>query len=263
MRLATWNVNSLGARLPLVLEWMEVNEPDVLCLQETKLADDAFPSAAFKSRGYESAHHGDGRWNGVAVVSRVGLDSPAPGLDSPVDAHGCRMVSATCAGIRVHSAYVPNGRSLDSEQYAVKLAWLQRLRSYLVERCDPSAPVAVCGDFNVAPFDSDVYDPKAFVGMTHVSEPERQALQSVLDWGLEDVFHRFHPEGGTFSWWDYRAGNFHKGLGMRIDLVLLSRLLAERATAVEIDREARKKSPAGNKPSDHTVVVADLRWPAT
>jgi exodeoxyribonuclease-3 len=258
MRLATWNVNSLGARLPFVLEWLAANEPDIVCLQETKLADEAFPAGAFADLGYESAHHGDGRWNGVAVVSRVGLERPACGLDAAEDVHGCRLLAATCAGIRVHSVYVPNGRSLDSEQYGYKLAWLSRLREYLAARCDPADAVAVCGDFNVAPDDADVWDPAAFVGMTHVSPPERDALRAILDWGLEDVFRRFHPEGGVFSWWDYRGGAFHKGMGMRIDLVLLSRPLAERCRSAEIDRDARKKSPAGNKPSDHTVVVVEL-----
>jgi exodeoxyribonuclease III len=260
VRLATWNVNSLGARLPLVLEWVAANEPDILCMQETKLADEAFPRSAFADLGYESAHHGDGRWNGVGVLSRVGLEDPVCGLGSEEDVHGCRLLAATCGGIRVHSVYVPNGRSLDSEHYRFKLAWLARLRSYLDEHADPAAPVAVCGDFNIAPDDSDVWDASQFVGMTHVSTPERDALGRILDWGLEDVFHRFHPEGGVFSWWDYRAGNFHKGYGMRIDLVLLSATLARRCRSVEIDREARKKSPAGNKPSDHTVVTVELDW---
>lgn len=258
MRLATWNVNSLGARLPLVLEWMEANGPDVLCMQETKLADEAFPEKAFAELGYESVHHGDGRWNGVALASRVGLEAPMLGLGSDEDRHGCRMIAATCGGVRVHSVYVPNGRSLDSEHYQYKLAWLERLRSYLAERCNPGADVAVCGDFNIAPDDADVWDASQLVGATHVSAPEREALAGILDWGLVDVFRRLHPDGGVFSWWDYRAGNFHKGIGMRIDLVLLTASLAERCVAAEIDRTARKKSPAGNKPSDHTVVVVDL-----
>ncbi|MGH8987392.1 MAG: exodeoxyribonuclease III [Acidimicrobiales bacterium] len=258
MKLATWNVNSLSVRLPLVLEWAEANAPDILCMQETKLADDAFPSTAFADLGYESAHHGDGRWNGVAIASRVGLVATRCGLGSEEDAYGCRMLAATCGGIRVHSVYVPNGRSLDSEHYRLKLEWLARLRAYLFEHADPDAQVAVCGDFNIAPDDADLWDPAAFVGATHVSEPERLALAAILDWGLEDTFHRFHPQGGTFSWWDYRAGNFHKGMGMRIDLVLLSKRLASRAISAEIDRNARKKSPKGNKPSDHTVVVVEL-----
>lgn len=258
MRLVTWNVNSLGARLPYVLEWIEAHEPDVVCLQETKLADEAFPHAAFGALGYESAHFGDGRWNGVALVSRVGIEDPTRGLGSDEDRHGCRLVAATCGGVRVHSAYVPNGRSLDSEHYGYKLAWLARLREYLGERCDPGEPVAVCGDFNVAPGDVDVWDPAHFAGMTHVSEPERRALADVLAWGLEDVFSRLHPEGGLFSWWDYRGGSFHKNEGMRIDLVLLTRPLASRVGRAEVDRDSRKKSPSGHKPSDHAAVVVDL-----
>ena len=258
MRLVTWNVNSLGARLEMVLCWIEANEPDILCLQETKMADDAFPAQAFADLGYQSVHHGDGRWNGVAVVSRVGLDAPARGFGSAEDAQGCRIVAATCGGVRVHSVYVPNGRSLDSEHYQYKLDWLARLRSYLVETCDPGGDVAVCGDFNVAPDDADVWDPAQFVGLTHVSAPERAALASVLDWGLVDVFRRFHPDGGVFSWWDYRSGDFHKNHGMRIDLVLASASLDARATSAEVDREARKKSPAGYKPSDHAPVVVEF-----
>lgn len=260
MRLATWNVNSLGARLPLVLEWIEANAPDVLCMQETKQADAAFPEGAFAELGYQSVHHGDGRWNGVAIVSRVGLDSPVQGigLEEETEAFGCRFVAAVCGGVRVHSVYVPNGRSLDHEQYRNKLAWLDRLRAYLDENCSELDDVAVCGDFNVAPDDRDVWDPAAFVGATHVSPAERAALGRILDWGLEDVFRRFHPEGGVFSWWDYRAGDFHKGHGMRIDLVLLSRQLAARCTGARVDREARKKSPAGHKPSDHAPVVVEI-----
>ena len=254
MRIATWNVNSLNARLPRVLEWLDANRPDVLCLQETKLADAAFPADALDGLGYRSVHHGDGRWNGVAIVSCVGVDEPTTGFEAEEDVHGCRIVAATCGGVRVHSVYVPNGRSLDSEHYAFKLAWLKRLRTYLEERCDPAAPVAVCGDFNVAPWDDDVWDMAAFAGATHVSVPERQALQEVLDWGLEDVFRRFHPEGGVFSWWDYRGGDFHQGRGMRIDLVLLTRPLAGRASAAMVDRDARK----GQKPSDHAPVVVEL-----
>jgi exodeoxyribonuclease III len=258
VRLATWNVNSLGARLPLVLEWMEANAPDILCMQETKLADDAFPGDAFAELGYATAYHGDGRWNGVAIASRVGLEDPVCGLGSEEDVHGCRLLAASCGGARVHSVYVPNGRSLDSEHYRFKLAWLARLHAYLAEHGSPDDAVAVCGDFNIAPDDADVWDPAAFVGATHVSAPERLALREILDWGLEDTFRRLHPEGGVFSWWDYRAGNFHKGMGMRIDLVLLSPPLAARVLSAEIDRNARKKSPKGNKPSDHTVVVVEL-----
>jgi exodeoxyribonuclease III len=253
MRLATWNVNSLGARLPRVTEWIEQHQPDVLCLQETKCADDKFPADDFSQLGYESAPHGDGRWNGVAVLSRVGLTDVTRGFGTPDDEHGCRIVAATCGGVRVHSVYVPNGRSLDNEFYPIKLAWLAQLRATLDATCAPGDSVAVCGDFNVAPEDGDVWDPAAFVGATHVSEPEREALRHVEAWGLHDVFPRFN-EPGTFTWWDYRAGDFHQGRGMRIDLVLISADLADRATGAFRDRDARK----GSKPSDHAPVAVDF-----
>ncbi len=254
MRLATWNVNSLTARMPRVLGWIDEHAPDILCMQETKQADAAFPAREFAELGYESVHHGDGRWNGVALLSRVGLERPTQGFASAEDEYGCRIVAGTCGGIRVHSVYVPNGRSLEHEQYGYKLAWMARLASFLSESCDPGGDVAVCGDFNIAPDDRDVWDPAAFVGATHVSEAERRALGMLVEWGLEDVWRRHHDEGGVFSWWDYRAGDFHQGRGMRIDLVLLSRSLAERSTSIMIDRNARK----GQKPSDHAPVLVEL-----
>lgn len=253
MRVATWNVNSLGARLPRVTAWIEEHQPDVLCLQETKLADGKFPAEAFSDLGYETVQHGDGRWNGVAIASRVGATDPVRGFGSPEDEHGARIIAATCGGVRVHSVYVPNGRSLDNEFYRIKLEWLARLRTMLDETCQAGDSVAVCGDFNVAPDDSDVWDPAHFVGATHVSEPERAALRHVEDWGLIDVFPRFN-EPGVFTWWDYRAGDFHQGRGMRIDLVLVSDDLAGRATGAFRDRDARK----GQKPSDHAPVVVDF-----
>jgi exodeoxyribonuclease-3 len=256
MRLATWNVNSLTARLPRVTEWLAQQQPDVLCMQETKQADDKFPEEAFAELGYESAHNGDGRWNGVAIISRVGLDGVTRDFGTPDDEYGRRVVSAECDGTRVFSVYVPNGRSLDNEFYQVKLDWLTRLRTTLDEMCPPGSSLAVCGDFNVAPDDGDVWDPAAFVGATHVSEPERKALQNVEGWGLDDVFRRFN-DPGTFTWWDYRAGDFHQGRGLRIDLVLVSEDLVERATGAFRDRDARK----GQKPSDHAPVVVDFAAP--
>jgi exodeoxyribonuclease-3 len=253
MRLASWNVNSLTARLPRVIPWIEEHQPDVLCLQETKQADEKFPRDEFAALGYQAAHHGDGRWNGVALLSRVGLADPVFGFGSAEDDHGSRIVAATCGGVRVHSVYVPNGRSLDNEFYGVKLEWLARLRTMLDATCRAGDSVAVCGDFNVAPDDGDVWDPGHFVGMTHVSEPERAALRHVEAWGLNDVFRRFN-EPGVFTWWDYRAGDFHQGRGMRIDLVLVSDDLVARATGAFMDRNARK----GQKPSDHAPVVVDF-----
>ena len=256
MRIATWNVNSLTARLPRVEEWIGYAHPDVLCLQETKQADAAFPHAAFAALGYEAAHHGDGRWNGVAILSRVGLADVSAGLGSEDD-QGTRLIAADCGGVRVHSVYVPNGRSLDSEQYPVKLAWLARLRALLGETTAPDRPVAVCGDFNVAPDDRDVWDPSQFEGMTHVSQPERDALAALESWGLVDVFRRLYDEDQLFTWWDYRGGSFHRHHGMRIDLILVSEVLADRTTFGLIDRNARK----GEKPSDHTPVFIDTVVP--
>ncbi len=256
MRIATWNVNSLTARLPRVEEWIGYAQPDVLCLQETKQADAAFPYGAFAALGYEAAHHGDGRWNGVAILSRVGLDEVVLGMGSDDD-QGSRLVAADCGGVRVHSVYVPNGRSLDSDQYPAKLAWLGRLKALLDETGAPDRPVAVCGDFNVAPDDRDVWDPAQFVGMTHVSQPERDALADLEAWGLVDVFRRLYADAGLFSWWDYRGGSFHRHQGMRIDLILVTEVLATRTTYGLIDRNARK----GQKPSDHTPVFIDTTVP--
>jgi len=257
VRIATWNVNSLKARMARVEEWVDYARPDVLCMQETKLADAAFPAGAFATLGYEVAYHGDGRWNGVAVASRVGLDDVALGFANAVDEQGCRMVAATCGGVRVHSVYVPNGRSVDSEHYVAKLAWLAELLAHLERTCDPAQPVAVCGDFNVAPDDRDVWSPAAFVGETHVTAPERDALVALERWGLVDAFRLQYAEGELFSWWDYRAGSFHKRQGLRIDLVLVTRPLADRFAYALIDRNARK----GQQPSDHAPVFVDVGVP--
>lgn len=255
MRIATWNVNSLKARMPRVEAWLAEAAPDVLCLQETKLADSAFPALAFHALGYESVHHGEGRWNGVAILSRVGLDDPRPGwTDGGVADPDARIVWATCGGVRVASVYVPNGRELEHDHYRYKLAWLDRLRTHLAEGYAPDDPVLVAGDFNIAPTDDDVWDPEQFVGSTHVSEPERAALQQLEAWGLHDTFRRLHPEPGHFTYWDYRAGMFHKGMGMRIDLLLATAPVADAVTAAVMDRDARK----GTKPSDHAPVYIDV-----
>ena len=252
--MVTWNVNSLKARLERVVPWIEENRPDVLCIQETKMAPEAFPAEVFDGLGYESAHVGEGRWNGVAILSRVGLTDVHDGFtdDAPPDPEA-RLVWATCAGVRVACVYVPNGRALDHDHYRYKLAWLERLRRNLDDSCDPSAPLVVTGDFNIAPDDRDVWDPAALEGATHVSAPERQALGSLEAWGLVDVFRQHHEEPGVFSWWDYRGGAFHKGEGMRIDLVLASAPLAAACESVRIDRNARKGKPT---PSDHAPVLA-------
>ncbi len=258
MRIVSWNVNSLKARMGRVERWIEAFEPDVLCLQETKLADTAFPAAAFEMLGYECFHHGEGRWNGVAVLSRVGVEHPVagfgPGVEPDPDA---RLAWATCGGVRVASCYVPNGRELNHEHYRYKLSWLDRLRASLDAQADPSAPVVLCGDFNIAPEDRDVYDPGAFVDTTHTSAAERDRLGAVLDWGLVDLFRQQHGDEGLFSWWDYRAGNFHKRKGMRIDLLLGSEVVSEALQFSLIDRNERK-GPKHDPPSDHAPVFVDL-----
>ncbi|HEX4116030.1 MAG TPA: exodeoxyribonuclease III [Solirubrobacteraceae bacterium] len=256
MRIVTWNVNSVKQRLPRLLPWLDERQPDVLCLQETKLADDAFDrllGEELAGRGYAIARHGEAQWNGVAILSRVGLDDVvsgipgAPGFPHPE----ARAVSATCGGIRVHCVYVPNGRTPDSEHYRYKLAWLDALGEMV--RGGPE-DVVVCGDMNIAPADIDVFDPAAYVGQTHVTPPERAALANLRGLGLRDVVRDRWPTERVFSYWDYRAGMFHQDLGMRIDLVLASAPVAERTRAAWVDRKARK----GTKPSDHAPVIVDL-----
>jgi len=259
VRIATWNVNSLKARLPRVEEWLGYARPDVLCMQETKLADGAFPAMAFAALGYDAAHCGQGQWNGVAILSRVGLDDVVSGFSDQHDGETveARLLWATCGGVRVASVYVPNGRAVGSEHYAAKLEWLDRLRRHVTSTCRPDADLVICGDFNVAPDDRDVWDPTKLHGGTHVSPPEREAVAALEEWGLVDVFRRRYPESGLYSWWDYRAGDFHQGRGLRIDLILASRPLAERASFALIDRFARK----GKLPSDHAPLLCDFDDP--
>lgn len=270
MRIATWNVNSLRARLEKVWWWLERAQPDVLLMQETKLTDAAAPHEELARHGYELAHHGQGRWNGVAIASRVGLADPienfgvplAPaatpdvGDDEPMAE--ARMVSAVCGGIRVVSLYAPNGRAVGSVFFRAKLAWYQRLTRWLRQTRDPGEPLVLGGDFNVAPEDIDVWDPARCHGGTHVSPEERQAFAALLDWGLTDAYRLHHPEPDRYTWWDYRAGMFHRNEGMRIDHLLVTEPLRERVIWAEIDREARKGKPV---PSDHTPLVVDLDSP--
>lgn len=255
MLIATWNVNSLNARMPRVEEWLEQVRPDVCCLQETKMTDAQFPALDFQRLGYDSVHHGQGRWNGVAILSRVGIESPVYGFD---DGHepdpDARIVWADCGGVRVGSVYVPNGRALDDDHYQYKLAWLSRLRQVLEDRHSPDEPLVLLGDWNVTPTDADLWDPAAFAGSTHVSPPERAAIASLRDWGLVDTLRERYPEGGIYSYWDYRNGDFHKRRGLRIDFLLSTPALAQRCHADLIDRNARK----GTKPSDHAPVLADF-----
>ncbi len=256
VRIATWNVNSVKQRMPRLLPWLDERKPDVVCLQETKLADDAFAElldAALTGRGYAAAAHGETAWNGVAILSRVGLDDVVPGLEgAPGFPHPeARAVAATCGGVRVHSVYVPNGREPGSDHYAYKLEWLAALRA--VVAAGPDSAV-VCGDINIAPTDADVFDPDAYIGQTHVTAPEREALAALQGVGLHDVVRERWPDERVFSYWDYRAGMFHQDLGMRIDLILAGAPVAERVRAAWIDRQARK----GKGPSDHAPVIVDL-----
>jgi exodeoxyribonuclease III len=256
VRVATWNVNSVKQRAPRLLPWLDGRQPDVVCLQETKLADDAFADLLgdeFDRRGYAVACHGEVQWNGVAILSRVGLDDVMPGLPGAPGFPGpeARAVSATCGGIRVHSVYVPNGRVPESDHYYYKLAWLAALREAVA--AGPS-DVLVCGDMNIAPTDADVFDPHAYVGQTHVTPPERAALSQLQELGLRDVVRDHWPTARVFTYWDYRAGMFHQDLGMRIDLVLATVAVADRVKAAWVDRQARK----GTGPSDHAPVMVDL-----
>jgi exodeoxyribonuclease-3 len=257
VRIATWNVNSVKQRVPRLLPWLDERKPDVVCLQETKLTDTAFTEllgTELDARGYQVAVHGESAWNGVAILSRVGLEDVVPGLPGgPGFPHQeARAVAATCGGVRIVSVYVPNGRTPDSDHYRYKLQWLAALRDVVVAG-DPATTV-VLGDINIAPTDEDVFDPEAYVGHTHVTPPERAALAALTDAGLHDVVRDRWPDQRVFSYWDYRAGMFHQDLGMRIDLVLAGDAVASRVAAAWIDRQARK----GKGPSDHAPVIVDL-----
>jgi len=280
MRIATWNVNSLKARQEAVENWLARAAPDILLLQETKLTDADAPVMAFAMAGYQLVHHGEGRWNGVAIAARDGLaisgvvtnfgDGPvrdsgpggagaeATGEDDFDPFDEARMVSATVDGLRVASLYAPNGRVVGSPFYDGKLAWFERLARWVRDAESAGETLALGGDLNVAPTDDDVWDPAAVHGGTHVSEPERAAFRALLELGLVDAYRARHAEVGRFSWWDYRAGMFHKNLGMRIDHLLLSASAAGRIVDSEIDRDARKGPPV---PSDHAPLLIDLDEP--
>jgi exodeoxyribonuclease-3 len=256
VRIATWNVNSIKQRMPRLVPWLDERRPDVVCLQETKLADEALTDLLgdeLGARGYEFAAHGEAAWNGVAILSRVGLADVTTGLsDAPGFPHPeARAIAATCDGVRVHSVYVPNGRVPESDHYEYKLEWLAALRA-VVAAAGPAT--VVCGDMNIAPTDADVFDPDAYVGQTHVTARERAALAELMAVGLHDVVRDRWPGERVFSYWDYRAGMFHQDLGMRIDLVLAGDPVAARVKAAWIDRQARK----GKGPSDHAPVIVDL-----
>lgn len=254
MKLATWNVNSLKQRLPRVLEFVGQHQPDVLCLQETKSTVEGFPVDELAAAGYASAHHSGGRWAGVAIIAR---DAAPPadetgGLPGEIAQDECRWVEATVGGLRVCSVYVPNGRTLDSPTFEQKLVFLDAMRDRAAQL--RGTPLVIAGDMNVAPHDLDVYDPRLFVGSTHTSADERTRLDAILAEGLVDTYRHLHPHEQHFTWWDYRAGHFHKGLGLRIDLILASQDLVPRLSFCGIDRNYRK----GSKPSDHAPLIAEF-----
>jgi exodeoxyribonuclease III len=261
VRLATWNVNSLRARLGRVTDWLQRSDVDVVALQETKCTQEQFPAEAFTELGYQTAHHGLSQWNGVAVLSRVGLEDVEvgfPGMPTWGDppAAEARALGATCGGVRVWSLYVPNGRALGDPHYDYKLDWLRRLHDTATGwlEGESALPVALCGDWNIAPQDDDVWDMAAFAGSTHVSDAERKAFAAILDAGFADVVRPHAPGPGTYTYWDYKQLSFPKKMGMRIDFVLASPTLAARVSGAFIDRQERK----GKGPSDHAPVVVDV-----
>lgn len=254
MRIASYNINSVRARMDRLVPWLKEDQPDVVCLQETKSTDDQFPRMELESLDYAVAHVGQSSYNGVAILSRVGLDdvdTALPGDDEDTEA---RMVAATCGGLRVISVYVPNGRSVDSDHYQYKLRWLERLYEYLNSGHSPDEPLVLCGDFNVAPEPRDVYDPAAWEGRVLYTEAEKKAFRKLLDWGLVDAFRLLRKEDDLYTWWDYRMGAFWQNRGLRIDHMLVTRPLAGAVMEAEMVRDMRK----GKKPSDHAPICIAL-----
>ena len=254
MKVATWNVNSIRARLERLVAFLRRHDPDVVCLQETKVTDDAFPSEDLAELGYRSTPVGQKTYNGVALLSKQAPLDVLRGFDDGGDESQARLVGGTVEGVRCIGVYVPNGRTVGSEAYAYKLDWMQRLRRLLESRHDPQQELLICGDFNVAPADIDVHDPDAWRDEVLCSEPERKALSALQEWGLVDGFRALYPERVAYSWWDYRRLGFPKNRGLRIDHILLTRPLFERCSAIEIDREERK----GKGASDHAPVLASF-----
>jgi len=255
MKVVTWNVNSIRVRLRRVIAWLSEHQPDVLCMQETKVDDETFPLQDFEAIGYHVAFHGQRAYNGVAIASKLPLEAVARGFTGESDDAQRRLLSARIGDLRLINLYVPNGSPLGSEKFSYKLEWLVRLRQLLDEEYRPSEDVLLCGDFNVAPDDRDVYDPDGWRGHVLFHPDEHRALARLMDWGLVDAFRIHHEEGGVYSWWDYRAGNFRFNKGLRIDHVLVTVPLADRCGSVEVDRQARKVWE-GEKPSDHAPVIA-------
>jgi exodeoxyribonuclease-3 len=253
VKLATWNVNSLKVRLPHVLDWLASEQPDVLCLQETKQEDKDFPVQAIRDAGYTPLFAGQKTYNGVAILSKVAGSEVQVGIPGFDDAQQ-RVLAATVNGVRVVCVYIPNGQSLDSDKYQYKLNWLQALIQWLRDEVTKYPKLALLGDYNIAPEDRDVHDPKAWEGQVLVSEPEREAFLALINLGLQDAFRLFEQEEKSFSWWDYRMGGFRRNLGLRIDHILLTAPLAQQCRKSWIDKAPRKLE----RPSDHTPVVVEL-----
>jgi len=254
MKIATWNINSISVRLQHVLDWAKSNRPDVLCLQEIKCKDEKFPAEPFRELGYSTEVFGQQTYNGVATLSLSEASDVQKGfLGDAVDAQR-RLLAATINGVKVVNVYIPNGSEVGSEKYQFKLGWLGNLRKFFDDQCKPEQLLVLCGDFNVAPEDRDVHDPKLWAGQILCSEPERAALQKMEEWGLVDVFRQLHDDDGIFSWWDYRGGAFPKNHGLRIDHLWATKPMAEKCTAVWIDKATR----ALERPSDHAPVVAEF-----
>ena len=254
MKLASWNVNSIRSRMERVLPWLEEHAPDALCLQETKVEDDKFPRDELEAAGYQLAVFGQKTYNGVAIAARSEITDVARGFEDGDDDGGARFIAGTVMGVRVMSAYIPNGKHVEHDDYQFKLGWLERLRAYLAARHSPDDALVLCGDFNVTTDDRDVHDPAAWEGENLCSEPERERLRGLLEWGLIDPLRLLHDEPGIYSWWDYRMLGFPKNRGLRIDYTFVSRGLRERVGAAYVDRNARK----GTKPSDHAPVIVEL-----
>jgi len=254
MLVATWNVNSILARMPLVLRWLDDVRPDVLCMQETKCTDDKFPTLVFQERGYKCQLFGQQSYNGVAILTRGECETGHRGYPGDDETAQSRLITSTVEGIQIVNVYIPNGQAVGSEKFEMKLGWMRRLRQFFDDNYDPSRPVLLCGDFNVAPEERDVHDVRLWQGRIMFSEPERTTLQNIKDWGFTDAFRLHNEEGGKFTWWDYRAGAFRRNLGLRIDHIWITEPLVSRSVRTWIDMEPR----TWEKPSDHAPVITEL-----
>ena len=254
MLIATWNVNSILARMPLVLRWLAAVRPDVLCMQETKCTDDKFPTLVFQERGYKCQLFGQQSYNGVAILTRGECETGHRGYPGDDETAQSRLITSTVEGIQIVNVYIPNGQAVGSEKFEMKLGWMRRLRQFFDDNYDPSRPVLLCGDFNVAPEERDVHDVRLWQGRIMFSEPERTTLQNIKDWGFTDAFRLHNEEGGKFTWWDYRAGAFRRNLGLRIDHIWITEPLVSRSVRTWIDMEPR----TWEKPSDHAPVITEL-----